>query len=154
MKQTQEKNELPLWSKRGLFRMFFLLRNHCQQLVYLLGKNLSLSVFFVKTHWSDKCQTISDPISQKQFFKQGRYCFLFLKEDHKSRDCKKKKGCFYCKRLQNPAICSERNKKDDNNEEDSPNNLATCHVQKPINTSSIITNSCSNCWKLQHETTS
>ena len=60
--------------------------------------------------------------------KQGGYCFLCLKEDHKIRDCKRKKGC--------SAICSERDKKDDRNKEDSPsrttNNSATCHVQNQL----------------------
>ena len=78
----------------------------------------------------------SDPSPRKQFLKQGGYCFLCLKEDHKIRDCKSKKGCFYCKGLHNSAICSEREKKDDKNKEDSPsrttNNSATCHVQNQL----------------------
>ena len=79
---------------------------------------------------------MSDPSSRKQFLKQGRYRFLCLKEDHKIRDRKRKKGCFYCKGLHNSAICSEREKKDDKNKEDSPsrttNNSATCHVQNQL----------------------
>ena len=42
------ENAIPLWNKRGFVRMFFLLRNHCQQLVYLLDKNLNRSVFPVR----------------------------------------------------------------------------------------------------------
>ena len=99
-------------------------------------KSKPLCVFCKKPHWSDKCRTISDPSSRKQFLKQGGYCFLCLKEDHKIRDCKRKKGCFYCKGLHNSAICSERQKKDDKNNEDSPsrttNNSATCHVQNQL----------------------
>ena len=68
--------------------------------------------------------------------KQGGYCFLRLKEDHKIRNCKKKKGCFYYKGLHSSAICSERDKKDDTNKEDSPsrttNNSAMCHVQNQL----------------------
>ena len=68
--------------------------------------------------------------------KQGGYCFLCLKDDHKIRDCKRKEGCFYCKGLHNSAICSEREKKDDKNKEDSPsrtaNNSATSHVQNQL----------------------
>ena len=99
-------------------------------------KSKLLCVFCKKRQWSDKCRTISDPSSQKQFLKQGRYCFLCRKEDHKIRDCKRKKGFFYCKGLHSSAICSERDKKDDKNKEDSPsrttNNSATCHVQNQL----------------------
>ena len=69
---------------------------------------------------------MSDPSSRKQFLKQGRYRFLCLKEDHKIRDRKRKKGCFYCKGLH----------KNDKNQEDSPtrttNNLAMCDVQNEL----------------------
>ena len=75
-------------------------------------------------------------VPKKQFLKQGGYCFLRLKEDHKIRNCKKKKGCFYYKGLHSSAICSERYKKDDKNKEDSPsratNNSAMCHVQNQL----------------------
>ena len=61
--------------------------------------------------------------------KQGGYCLLFLKEDHKIHNCKNKG-------LHNSAICSETDKKDDKNKEDSPsrttNNSATCHVQNQL----------------------
>ena len=60
-------------------------------------KSKLLCVFCKRPHWSDKCRTIVYPSSQKQFLKQGGYCCLCLREDHKIRDCKKKKGCFYCK---------------------------------------------------------
>ena len=73
-------------------------------------KSKPLCVFCKKPHWSDKCRTITDPSSRKQFLKQGSYCFLCLKEVHKIRDCKRKKGCFYCKGLHNSTICSERDK--------------------------------------------
>ena len=82
-------------------------------------KSKPLCVFCKKPHWSDKCRTISDPSSRKQFLKQGGYCFLCLKEDNKIRNCKRMKDCFYCKGLHNFAICSERDKKDDTNKEDS-----------------------------------
>ena len=103
-------------------------------------KSKPLCVFCKKPHWSDKdlekCRKIFDPSSQKQVLKRGDYYFLGLKENHKIRDCKRKKGCFYCKGLHNFAICSERDKKDDKNKEDSPgrttNNSATCHVQKQL----------------------
>ena len=99
-------------------------------------KSKPLCVFCKKPHWSDKCRTITDPSSRKQFLKQGSYCFLCLKEVHKIRDCKRKKGCFYCKGLHNFAICSERDKKDDKKKEDSPstmtNNSAMCHVQNQL----------------------
>ena len=39
-------------------------------------KSKPLCVFCKKPHWSDKCRTISDTSSRKQFLKQGGYCFL------------------------------------------------------------------------------
>ena len=57
-------------------------------------KSKPLCVFSKKPHWSDKCRTIYNPSSQKQFLNQGGYCFLCLREDHKIRDWKRKKGCF------------------------------------------------------------
>ena len=42
-------------------------------------KSKPLSAFCTKPYWSDKCRTISDPSSRKQFFKQVGYCFLCLK---------------------------------------------------------------------------
>ena len=64
------------------------------------------------------------------------YCFVCLNEDQKIRDCKKKKGCLYCKGSHNSTVCSERDKKDDKNKEDSPsrttNNSATCHVRNQL----------------------
>ena len=105
-------------------------------------KSKPLCVFCKKTHWSDKCGTISDPSSRKEFLKQGGYCFLCLKEDHKIRDCKRKKGCFYCKGLHNSAICSEREKTDNKNKEDSPsrttNNSATYHLQNQLTPAALL----------------
>ena len=77
--------------------------------------------------------------------KQGGYCFLCLKEDNKIRNCKRMKGCFYCKGLHNFAICSERDKKDDKKKENSPSRM-TSNVPraKQINSSSVITNNYSN----------
>ena len=68
--------------------------------------------------------------------KQGGYCFLCLNEDLEIRDCKEKKGCLYWKGLHSSTICSEKDKKDDKNKENSPNkmtnNAATCHVQNQL----------------------
>ena len=105
-------------------------------------KSKPLCVFCKKTHWSDKCETISDPSSRKEILKQSGYCFLCLKEDHKIRDCKSKKGCFYCKGLHNSAICSEREKKDNENKEHSPsrttNNSATYHLQNQLTPTALL----------------
>ena len=49
-------------------------------------KSKSLCVFCKKCHWSEKCQTIFDSSSRKQFLKQRAYCFLCLKGGHKIRD--------------------------------------------------------------------
>ena len=55
---------------------------------------------------------------------------------------KKKKSCFYLERLYNSTICSERDKKDDKNKEDSPsraaNNSPTCHVQNQLTPAALL----------------
>ena len=82
-------------------------------------KSKPLCIFCNKNHWSDKCRTISEPNLRKEFLKKGRYCFLCLSQDHRIRDCKKKKGCFYCKGSHNSAICTERDRKSKDEEGDS-----------------------------------
>ena len=113
----------------------------CVASLFAGQKSKPLCVFCKKTHWSDKCGIISDPSSRKEFLKQGGYCFLCLKEDHKIRECKSKKGCFYCKGLHNSAICSEREKKDNKNK-DSPsrttNNSATYHLQNQLTPAALL----------------
>ena len=45
---AREKCTTAMEQERELVRMFFLQRNHCRQLVYLLDKNLNRSVFSVR----------------------------------------------------------------------------------------------------------
>ena len=60
-------------------------------------------VFCDGNHWSNKCRIVS-----KELLKKGNYCFMCLKTDHISRNCQKTKPCFYCKKLHNSAIYSEK----------------------------------------------
>ena len=109
-------------------------------------KSKLLCVFCKKLDWSDKFRTISDPISRKQFLKQGGYCFLRLKEEHKIRDCKKEKVCFYCKDYTIPLFVLKEKKRIRIKGIPLVERLKLSNVPrtKPINTSSVITSSCSN----------
>ena len=109
-------------------------------------KSKLLCVFCKKLDWSDKCRTINDPISRKQFLKQGGYCFLCLKEEHKIRDCKKEKVCFYCKDYTIPLFVLKEKKRIRIKGIPLVERLKLSNVPraKPINTSSVITSSCSN----------
>ena len=59
-------------------------------------------------HWSDKCRIVSDVQARKDLLKKGNHYFMCLKTDHISRNYQKTKPCFYCKKLDNSAICSEK----------------------------------------------
>ena len=65
-------------------------------------------VFCDGNHWSDKCRIVSDVQTRKELLKKGNHCFMCLKTDHISRNCQKTKPCFYCKKLHNSAIYSEK----------------------------------------------
>ena len=83
-------------------------------------------VFCNGSHWSDKCKIVSDPKARKEFLKINKLCFICLKGDHTSQNCKKSKACFYCKCLHNSAICNKRQPKD---KEDSSTNLVSNYSQ-------------------------
>ena len=88
-------------------------------------------VFCRKPHWSDKCTVITDCDARKDFLKKGGRCFLCLKPNHKSKDCDRKKTCFYCKGFHNSAICDRTTK---NEKGHSPgNNTSTNHVKENLN---------------------
>ena len=67
-------------------------------------------VFFRHGHWSDKCSLITDPEAKKNFWKEKVFCFLCLKSSHGSRNCPKKKTCYYCKGIHNSAVCENKSK--------------------------------------------
>ena len=65
-------------------------------------------VFWKGSHWSDKCEVITDPSARKEFLKSARRCFLCLKEGHLSRNCQTKPTCYYCKGFHNSSVCETR----------------------------------------------
>ena len=67
-------------------------------------------VFCGQGYWSDKCCLITDPKARKKFFKENIFCFLCLKSSHVSRNCSKKKTCYYCKGMHNSAVCENKSK--------------------------------------------
>ena len=48
-------------------------------------------VFCKDSHWSDKCEVITDPSVRKEFLKSTNRCFLCLKESHLGRNCQTKR---------------------------------------------------------------
>ena len=46
-------------------------------------------VFCQDKHWSDKCQVVTDPLSRREFLKKSGKCFLYLKDNHQVKNCKK-----------------------------------------------------------------
>ena len=62
-------------------------------------------VFCKGSHWSDKCEVITDPSVRKEFLKSAKRCFLCLKESQLSRNCQTKRTCYYCKGFHNSSIC-------------------------------------------------
>ena len=73
-------------------------------------KSIPLCIFWKKPHWSDKCQKSLIQVHENSFWNKEAtvlFCFFCLKEEHKIRDCNRKKGCFY-----------NKGKKDDKNKED------------------------------------
>ena len=96
-------------------------------------------IFCNKNHWSDKCRTISEPNLRKEFLKKGGYCFLCLSKEHRIRECKKKKGCFYCKGPHNSAICTQRDNKDKKEEGDNKKlETAVNHIQSQLSSAILL----------------
>ena len=62
-------------------------------------------VFCRGSHFSDKCSVILDCETRKKFLTENEKCFLCLGSGHLSRNCVKKKTCYYCKGMHSSAIC-------------------------------------------------
>ena len=60
-------------------------------------KTKNKCVFCKGSHWSDKCEVITDPCARKDFLKSAKRCFLCLKEGHLSRNCQNKRTCITVK---------------------------------------------------------
>ena len=39
-------------------------------------------IFCKSEHWSDTCNTVTDPITRKEFLQNNNLCFQCLKKDH------------------------------------------------------------------------
>ena len=74
--------------------------------------------------------------------KKSGKCFLYLKDNHQVKNCKKSKPCYYCKGLHNSAICFQKDKKGDSpklaeeikqdEKIESTENYHGCHVQSDV----------------------
>ena len=74
----------------------------------LKGSGRKCVFFSDGDHWSDKCRVALDVQAKKDLLKKGNRCFMCVNTDHISRNCQKTKPCFYCKKLHNSAIYSEK----------------------------------------------
>ena len=71
--------------------------------------------------------------------KKGGYCFLCLSKEHRIRDCKKKKGCFYCQSSHNSAICTKRDNKDKKEEDDNKKSeTASNYIQSQFSSAILL----------------
>ena len=93
-------------------------------------------------HWSDKCSLITDHKARKIFLKEKGSCFLCLKSSHVSRNCQKKKTCYYRKGVHNSAVCennSEQGKsKSKASDSDNKNETGEASTNCPSNLASIL----------------
>ena len=46
-------------------------------------------VFCQDKHWSDRYQVVTDSLSRREFLKKSGKCFLYLKDNHQVKNCKK-----------------------------------------------------------------
>ena len=58
-------------------------------------------VFCHGSHYSNKCDVVSEPQARKEYLRKDSRCFLSLNQSHISRNCPKTKTCYYCKGLYN-----------------------------------------------------
>ena len=90
------------------------------------GKPQSLVCAFCKgNHWADKCNVISDVDSRKDFLRKGKLCFMCLRPDHISRNCKG---------MHNSSICNNRDK----NSETKPDENNKVSTNCASNISSVV----------------
>ena len=66
-----------------------------------VGKNFEFDSEYTG---SDDYNIVTYLIARKEFLKNNNLCFPCLKRGHLSRNCKRSKTCFYCKRCHNSAI--------------------------------------------------
>lgn len=75
-------------------------------------------IFCNKSHWSDECSVIKSVKERKELLKDR--CFICLKNNHKTKECKSEKPCFYCKQKKShhSSLCTIKENKEIKREKD------------------------------------
>ena len=63
-------------------------------------------VFCKGSHWSDKCEVITNPSATKKLLKSD--VFVTQRRPFESRNCQTKRKCYYCKGFHNSSVCETR----------------------------------------------
>ena len=109
--------------------------NYLSSAIGLHSGSSKISCAFCKgTHYSDKCETVTDISSRKESLRRSGKCFIGLKPGHMSRNCSIIKTCFHCKgKRHNSALCERKSssiKGDSPNVSQSTQNYATVRNNK------------------------
>ena len=97
-----------------------------------------------QSHSSNSCRTIVDVAERKQILRRAGRCFICLKKNHMSRDCRSTMKCTKCNGRHHVSICSEsqvrnspapsRNEGNQNAQGSAPPNQPS----RPINTTAPV----------------
>ena len=60
-----------------------------------------------QSHSSNSCKTIVDVAERKQILRRAGICFIRLKKNHMSRDCRSTIKCLKCNGRYHESVCSE-----------------------------------------------
>ena len=82
-----------------------------QQLTSLSVTRLHLAVFIVeeKNHTHNSCTAISDVNARKEHLRKAGRCYICLRKNRLSRDCRNTSNCRACRGRHHTSICLHRN---------------------------------------------
>ena len=62
-------------------------------------------VYCREKHFSASCQKVNSVSKRKEILLKSGCCFVYLRSNHKSRECSSTKSCRYCHRKHHQSIC-------------------------------------------------
>ena len=65
-------------------------------------------VFCKQNHFSSRCRNVTDIKQRYDIIKRENRCFVCLKKNHRSKDCRLNYTCIKCNKKHNIAICNKR----------------------------------------------
>ena len=88
--------------------------------VLFTPKGKQKCVYYTEEHKSNECKNYTDPQDRKGILKKYSRCFVCLKANHRSFECRSKLRCLQCKAKHHVSICSSMPAKPEN--KDAPTN--------------------------------